>query len=363
MLPLKSEHLPFIYAVFTGCALLFAFLINGLMLKLTRTLGVKNQPGDMVRWSSTTKPAVGGISFYILFLFAIACYSILFGAVDYINDIVQFLGVMAACSLGFVVGLADDAYNTKPFLKFAAQFSSGIILIATGTVINISGIPAFDMFLTMFWVVGLMNSINMLDNMDGITASVSVSIILGGLYMMLSRGEAHSIYFITLLGVLAGLLGFLYFNWNPSKMYMGDTGSQFLGVFLAVVGIHYLWNGHAGPEFRIQTKQFIVALLIFIVPIIDTTTVTINRLLKGKSPFVGGRDHTTHHLSYLGLSDRQVAYAFLGLSMLSVVLLIIIDRVIGASWHYHHFALFLLYFLVLFGFLYGISRKNKHLER
>jgi UDP-GlcNAc:undecaprenyl-phosphate GlcNAc-1-phosphate transferase len=215
----------------------------------------------------------------------------------------------------------------------------------------------------MFWVVGLMNSINMLDNMDGITASVSVSVILGGLYMMCSRGEEQSIYFITLIGVLAGLLGFLYFNWNPSKMYMGDTGSQFLGVFLSVVGIMYLWNGHAGPEFRIQTKQIIVALLVFIVPIIDTTTVTINRLLKGKSPFVGGRDHTTHHLSYLGLSDRQVAYVFIGLSLLSLVFLIVIDRAIGKNWDYIHFWLFLAYFLVLFGFLYGITRVNRKLEK
>jgi UDP-GlcNAc:undecaprenyl-phosphate/decaprenyl-phosphate GlcNAc-1-phosphate transferase len=360
---LDNNQLGMVYLVFIGCAILFSFLVNGLMLKLSRSLGVKNQGENIVRWSSTTKPAVGGISFYILFLFAVACYSIIFGAVDYINDIIRFLGVMAACSLGFVVGLADDAYNTKPFLKFSAQFCSGVILIATGTVINISGIPAFDMFLTMFWVVGLMNSINMLDNMDGITTSVSISVILGGLYMAWSRDEFQSIYFITMLGVLAGLLGFLYFNWNPSKMYMGDTGSQFLGVFLAVVGIIYLWNGHAEPDFRIQTKQFIVALLVFIVPIIDTTTVTINRLLKGQSPFVGGRDHTTHHLCYLGLTERQVAFSFLGLSMLSVVLLIVIDRVIGPSWHYHHFGIFLGYFALLFGFLYGITRVNKHREK
>lgn len=363
MLTLEPSNLPLIYSAFWICALVFAFLINGLLLNLSRTLGVKNQPDNLVRWSATTKPAVGGISFYILFLFAIACYSILFGAVDYINNIVQFLGVMAACSLGFVVGLADDAYNTRPFMKFAAQIGSGVILIATGTCINLSGIAPIDYFLTMFWVVGLMNSINMLDNMDGITTSVSISIIIGGLYMVWSRGEAQSIYFITLLGVLAGLMGFLYFNWNPSKMYMGDTGSQFLGVFLSVVGILYLWNGHAGPEFRIQTKQFIVALLVFIVPIIDTTTVTINRLLKGQSPFVGGRDHTTHHLSYLGLTDRQVAYVFIGLSLLSVLFLIVIDTYIGAKWDYIHFALFMVYFLILFGSLYGITRVNKHRER
>jgi len=385
MLQLNSEQIIWIYVAFTVCAALFSFLINGLFLKFSRTLGVKDQSEDMVRWSSS-KPAFGGISFYIMFLFSIACYSILFEAVSYINDIVQFLGVMAACSLGFVVGLADDAYNTKPFLKFFAQFSSAIILIATGTSINISGITIVDYSLTILWVVGLMNSINMLDNMDGITTltilwvvglmnsinmldnmdgittSVSISVILAVLYMLTVNGESNSIYFITLLGVLAGLLGFLYYNWNPSKMYMGDTGSQFLGVFLAAIGILYLWNYGAEPNFRIQTKQFIVALLVFIVPIIDTTTVTINRLLKGQSPFVGGKDHTTHHLSYLGLSDRQVALTFLGLSFLSVIFLIVIDTVIADSWDYLHFFIFLGYFLTLFGFLYGITRINKAKE-
>jgi UDP-GlcNAc:undecaprenyl-phosphate GlcNAc-1-phosphate transferase len=202
----------------------------------------------------------------------------------------------------------------------------------------------------------------MLDNMDGITTSVSISIVLATMYMIWSTGYYTSIYFITLLGVLSGLLGFLYYNWNPSKMYMGDTGSQFLGIFLAAVGIIFLWNGHTSDVFRIQTKQFIVPLLVFIVPIIDTTTVTINRLLKGQSPFVGGKDHTTHHLSYMGLTDRQVALTFLGLSLLSAVMLVIIDIYLPANtWDYQHFALFLGYFILLFIFLYGstrIKRKN-----
>ncbi len=358
MLKLNSEQVLWVYIAFSICAVLFSFLINGLFLKFSRTLGVKDQEESMVRWSSISKPAFGGISFYILFLFSIACYSILFEAVNYINDIVRFLGVMAACSLGFVVGLADDAYNTKPFLKFFAQVSSAIILIATGTSINISGITVIDYSLTILWVVGLMNSINMLDNMDGITTTVSISVIVAVLYMLVSKGEVLSIYFITLLGVLAGLVGFLYYNWSPSKMYMGDTGSQFLGVFLAAIGILYLWNGHAEINFRIQTKQFIVALLVFIVPIIDTTTVTINRMSKGNSPFVGGKDHTTHHLSYLGLTDAQVTLSFFGLSFLSVIFLIIIDLFIE-NWDFIHFGLFLTYFITLFAFLFGITQINK----
>ena len=359
----NPTNLLIVYLVFAFFTVLFSFLINGLFLKFSRTLGVKDQGDNLVRWSATSKPALGGISFYILFLFAIACYSMIFEAVSYMNNVVQFLGVMAACSLGFVVGLADDAYNTKPFLKFFAQFTCAIILISTGTYINLSGYLWFDYFITVFWVVGLMNSINMMDNMDGITTSLSISIVLAGLYVLITNHQVRSIYFITLVGVLSGLIGFLYYNWNPSKMYMGDSGSQFLGVFLSAIGILFFWNFNSAPDFRIQTRQFIIPLLIFIFPIIDTTTVTINRLMRGQSPFVGGRDHTTHHLSYLGLSDRQIALAFFGLSFLSLIILVIIDKFIPKDvWDYKHFALFLGYFMVLFGFLFGITKIKRDPE-
>jgi len=353
--------LTLIYLVFCVISILFSFLTNGLLLKFSRTLGSKDQGEAVVRWSSVSKPALGGISFFIMFLFGVACHSVIFSFRAFELDVIQFLGVLAACALGFIVGLADDAFNTKPFLKSAAQFACAIILISTGTSINMSGLAWIDYPLTILWVVGLMNSINMLDNMDGITTSVSISIVLATMYMIWSTGYYTSIYFITLLGVLSGLLGFLYYNWNPSKMYMGDTGSQFLGIFLAAVGIIFLWNGHTSEVFRIQTKQFIVPLLVFIIPIIDTTTVTINRLMKGQSPFVGGKDHTTHHLSYMGLTDRQVALTFLGLSLLSAIMLVIIDIYLPANtWDYQHFALFLGYFTVLFTFLYGSTRLKRN---
>lgn len=353
--------LTFIYLVFCIISVLFSFLINGLLLKFSRTLGSKDQGDDVVRWSSVSKPALGGISFFIMFLFGVACHSVIFSFRAFDLDVIQFLGVLVACALGFIVGLADDAFNTKPFLKSSAQLACAIILISTGTSINMSGLAWIDYPLTVLWVVGLMNSINMLDNMDGITTSVSISIVLATMYMIWSTGYYTSIYFITLLGVLSGLLGFLYYNWNPSKMYMGDTGSQFLGIFLAAVGIIFLWNGHTSDVFRIQTRQFIVPLLVFIIPIIDTTTVTINRLMKGQSPFVGGKDHTTHHLSYMGLTDRQVALTFLGLSLLSAVILVIIDIYLPANtWDYQHFVLFLGYFIVLFIFLYGSTRINRN---
>ena len=257
------------------------------------------------------------------------------------------------------MGLADDAYNTKPFLKFLVQFLCGIILIYTGTYISIFNSMTLNYLITFVWIIGMMNSINMLDNMDGITTVVSIAVILSALTLIFLFNDVLSINTIMLIGVLAALIGFLYYNWNPSKIYMGDTGSQFLGCFLGIIGIIYFWNPQPGEITSNPSKQLISALLIFIMPIIDTSTVTIRRLMKKQSPFVGGKDHTTHNLSYLGLTDRQVAITFLMLSLISLTLVIVINKFI-VHWTNIHFTLFSSYILVVFAFLFSISKKEKH---
>lgn len=360
----KSTYFAVIYVGFFITTFLFSFLINGLFLKFSRTLGIRSNESREIRWSATTKPAFGGISFYIIFLLSFACHAIFFQS-NAILDL-RLIGLLAACTLGFITGLADDAYNTKPFLKFFAQVSCSIILIATGTYINFFPWQGVNYVLTAFWVIGLMNSINMLDNMDGITTCVSISVVLAAIFMLITNSDYSNIHFIILIGVLSALLGFLYFNWHPSKMYMGDTGSQFLGVFLAAVGIIYFWNvyavnGDITTNPKVQTKQLVIPLLVFIIPIIDTTTVVINRLLKGQSPFVGGKDHTTHHISYLGFNDSQVAWIYFDLSLFSLLLLIIIEKYI-LQWGYMHFFIFFTYFLVLFTILYSITRFTKKKE-
>jgi len=103
-------------------------------LKFSRTLGIRSNDNREIRWSATTKPAFGGISFYIIFLLSIASHAIFFQSSTFLD--LQLVGVLAACTLGFIVGLADDAYNTKPFLKFFAQVACAAILIVTGTYIN-----------------------------------------------------------------------------------------------------------------------------------------------------------------------------------------------------------------------------------
>jgi UDP-GlcNAc:undecaprenyl-phosphate GlcNAc-1-phosphate transferase len=163
---------------------------------------------------------------------------------------------------------------------------------------------------------------------------------------------------ILLLGVVATLLGFLYYNWNPSRMYMGDSGSQFLGVFLAGIGIEYFWNAPDYYGAAVQSKQFLIAILMFVVPISDTTTVSINRILKGKSPFVGGRDHTTHHLSYMGLSDRHVGLVMIAISSLAMFLSIFVMNNVR-NWNTTYAVSAGIVFLLILGGLYSTTRISK----
>lgn len=322
-----------------------------------RTLGIRNQDDTVIRWGSQSKPAVGGFSFYIIYLLSVITYSIFFDS----NQVFlskEFIGILLATMLGFLLGLADDAYNTKPFLKFLTQVTCAVILMVTGTEITLSYVEPVNYVITIFWVVGIMNSLNMLDNMDAITTTVSISIILSALAVMAFHQEFGSVYFMILIGVMAALIGFLYFNWHPSKMYMGDTGSQFLGVFLAAIGIKYLWNAEPPSGDLISARNLLLPLIVFLMPIIDTTTVVINRLMKGQSPFVGGKDHTTHALAYLGLSDRQVAMVFWFMTLLSLLLVVIIEKYLR-EWTHTYTAIFSVYVVLMFALFYYAARTVK----
>lgn len=352
-----AHYTLYVYGIYFIISILFSFLINRLFLRFVRTLGIRNQDDTVIRWGSQSKPAVGGFSFYILFLLSIITYSIFFDS----NQVFlskQFIGILLATMLGFLLGLADDAYNTRPILKFLTQVTCGVILMVTGTEISLSYVEPVNYIITIFWVVGIMNSLNMLDNMDAITSTVSISIILSALTVMIFHREINSVYFMVLLGVMGALLGFLYFNWHPSKMYMGDTGSQFLGVFLAAMGIRYLWNAEPPSGDLISARNLLLPVIVFMMPIIDTTTVTILRMSKGKSPFIGGKDHTTHALAYLGLTDRQVAMVFLGITAISIFFVVIIEKYLQ-NWTHLYTILFSVYFFAMFILFFYAARSVK----
>jgi UDP-GlcNAc:undecaprenyl-phosphate GlcNAc-1-phosphate transferase len=352
----ETTPLILIYIIYFLSTILFSFLINSLFLKFSSNLGDRNTSENIIRWSTQAKPSVGGISFFILFLLSIIFYPILFGQeLPFFNT--QLLGIIFASTLAFVMGLSDDAYNTRPLLKLCIQIACGVLLIYTDTYISIFSNNYLNYAFTLFWVVSIMNSINMLDNMDAITTITSITIIMNALFVIFLNYEfIDKMHIILLVGVMAALIGFLFFNWNPAKMFMGDTGSQFLGLFLGAMSIIYFWNTSDSKGELAPSKQFFIAILSFIIPIIDTTTVVVNRLLKGQSPFVGGKDHTTHCLFFMGFSEKNIARLYFVIGLMSMLLNFLIISYIR-NWGYLHIMLFSVYCIILFLFLYIPTRR------
>jgi UDP-GlcNAc:undecaprenyl-phosphate GlcNAc-1-phosphate transferase len=329
---------------------LTSVLINALFLKFSKNLGMRNIDESSIRWATQTKPALGGFSFFFIFLISLLVIVIISGNNSILTQQTS-LGLIAAVFVGFLLGLSDDAYNTKPVLKLAIQILCGVILVLSNNCIELFNNPTLNAALTVFWIVAIMNSINMLDNMDGITSITSVFICV----MMLMLGIYSHTLVVTdmfvIIACAASILGFLFYNVYPSKIYMGDTGSQFLGVFLGALSIKYVWN--IPHQLLPQYTSPILVLIVFLLPITDTTTVTINRLLKGTSPFVGGRDHTTHYLFFNGFSERKVFLIFILISLLSCAVLFIIfnlSATIGV-------AVALIYATIVFLGLYLPTRK------
>ena len=347
--------LDFYYIIFLIGGLVISYISNILLLRFSQSLGIRNKNNVLIRWSNESKPSLGGISLFAGFLFSTIMSLILLPEINLFGNL-RYLGLFISASLAFTMGLADDAYDTKPYFKLLIQILCGIVLVLTGTVIDLFHNNIIDSLLTIIWVITLMNALNMLDNMDGITATTVFFALLSCLascYVIGIISEPYWIY--CLVAILGSLVGFLYFNIYPSKLFMGDAGSQFIGLFVAFFSIKFLWN--LGATTHNHSWVSIIITLVALTPAaVDSLTVSINRLKQGKSPMQGGKDHTTHHLVYSGLNDRQVWYVFslLGFSSFVCSLLIIYLTVNG---YIFEVLFFLFYFIIVFIYLYRKTIK------
>jgi UDP-GlcNAc:undecaprenyl-phosphate GlcNAc-1-phosphate transferase len=336
-----------------------AIICNVLLLRFSRSLGIRNKNDVVIRWSNESKPSLGGVSFFVVFVFTAIAYSIVFNDAPNIFQNKQYVGLFVAGSLAFLMGLADDAYNTKPLIKLTVQILCGVIFVVTGSVIDLFHHNYLDAVFTIVWVVVIMNSLNMLDNMDGITGST--------VFFILAACIASSwiifpfninIWVLIMISVLGAVIGFLSMNIHPSKLFMGDAGSQFIGLFVAFFGMKFLWNiGSAIPGNEHPSwLGLCVTLVAFTPAAVDTLTVVINRLKQGKSPMVGGKDHTTHHLVYAGLSDRKVWLVFVLIGTLSSLLAITMVHLVSLE-AYVPVLFFVAYFVFVFVLLYRNTLK------
>ena len=225
--------------------------------------------------------------------------------------------IFGGSTLLFLVGLVDDILNIRPYQKLIGQLIGAGVVIAFGLKLPITGYEIVDIWITVFWLIGITTAINLLDNMDGLAAGIAT---IGAVSLGLNFAGNGQTDDLLLIAVFIGaLLGFLVFNFNPASIFMGDCGSMFVGFLL---GSTVMLN-QTGGKSRGLLPILAVPVLILFVPIFDTTFVTILRKLWGRKASQGGRDHTSHRLVALGLSERAAVlmlYSFaIGAGALSLV--------------------------------------------
>ena len=301
-----------------------AYLLVGALTPLMRRIAIAtdviDRPNSSHKSHKQPVPYLGGVAI-ITGVIAIS-YSTSLVSNFTINTFWLATSVLGPALLLGLIGLWDDLRNLPPLPRFIAQSIAGVftagILIATDNVGNPTGSAVFDSIITVIWVVGICNSINFFDNLDGGAAgTVAISSI--ALAFLALNGDQYLI--AALSTVTAGAtLGFLVWNKSPAKIYMGDAGALFLGVLLATLTIRL------HPDSDTQVGSYFTPIFLLAIPILDTTVAVFSRLRRHLSPFQGGQDHLSHRLVRAGLSRKQAAASLWGLSGLFGTVAIFISR-------------------------------------
>jgi UDP-GlcNAc:undecaprenyl-phosphate/decaprenyl-phosphate GlcNAc-1-phosphate transferase len=229
--------------------------------------------------------------------------------------------VMAASAFLFLVGLVDDFLHVKPYQKLVGQVMGTTLVIYYGLNLPWTGLPAVNAAITFVWLIGITNALNLLDNMDGLAAGIAA---IAAAFLALSFLATGHLPEALMLGVFAAaLVGFLVYNSNPATIFMGDCGSMFIGFFLASMALLSV----AGARSRSYMIVVAVPVLTLFIPIFDTTLVTVVRKLAGRSAAQGGRDHASHRLVALGLTERRAVWMLYGFAALSGLLALIVNKI------------------------------------
>lgn len=282
-----------------------SLLCVGALTPLMRRIAIKKQivdkPNESHKTHSNPIPYLGGVA--IVIGVTLVSYLALFVGSFSLSKVGLASSILVPALLVGVIGLIDDVKKLTPLSRFVAQNAIAIvstqILIATQTVGSPTENAFVDFLVTMFWIVGLTNALNFFDNIDG-GASGTAAISSFFLFTLALQGSQYSIAAFALV-LTGGTLGFLLWNRPPARIYMGDAGALFLGLLIASLTVRF------DPNPINRVAGFAVPFFLMAVPILDTTVVVVKRILRGISPFQGGRDHLSHRLMRGGLSKKQAA--------------------------------------------------------
>ncbi|PYS59963.1 MAG: glycosyl transferase [Acidobacteria bacterium] len=278
-----------------------ALLLTPLVRMLARRWGFVAKP-KTDRWHKNSTAMMGGVAIWL----AVAGTYLLLVP----HSPQRWVVVGAACFL-FLVGLVDDWLHIKPYQKLIGQVIGAAIVVNYGLALPWTRSLPVNMVITIFWLIGITNAINLLDNMDGLATGVAA---IASCFLTVNFVSVNQPTEAVMMAVFtAALLGFLVYNSHPASIFMGDSGSMFIGFFLASAALVNVSGGRS----RSLASVLAVPILVLFIPIFDTTFVTILRKVSGRAASQGGRDHTSHRLVALGMSERRAVLMLYGLAALS----------------------------------------------
>jgi UDP-GlcNAc:undecaprenyl-phosphate GlcNAc-1-phosphate transferase len=304
-----------------GASAVLALGLTPLVRLLARRYGMVAKP-KTDRWHKKPTAMLGGVAIWLAVVISYLVFIRPNTSPDWKHFPGSFLDVvMGASTFLFLVGFVDDLVHTKPYQKLIGQVMGSAFIVYYGLSLPWTGYPALNAALTIFWLIGITNAVNLLDNMDGLASGIAV--IASGFLALSFIASGHLMEALLLATFAGALLGFLVYNSSPASIFMGDCGSMFIGFFLASAALVNVSGGRS----RSLLPVLAVPILVLFIPIFDTTFVTILRKLSGRAASQGGRDHTSHRLVALGTAERHAVWMLYGLAALSGLLALLVQNV------------------------------------
>ena len=295
-------------------ALLVSFMLSPLVKNFAYKVGAIDVPKDERRMHKTPTPRLGGLAIFLGFIVSLLIF---------VPVTKQMQGILLGAVVIVILGVVDDITPLNALFKFFVQIMAALLPVLHGVRISVLSNPnvfsanpwwnleAWSIPITVIWIVAITNSVNIIDGLDGL--AVGVSAISSATFLVIALIVAEADISVVCAALLGACLGFLPYNKNPAKMFMGDTGSTFLGYILATISIQGMFKMYA-------LISFAVPFLILGLPIFDITFAVLRRLAKGQNPMKADRGHVHHRLIDMGLSQKQ-----------AVATLYVISTILGLS--------------------------------
>lgn len=292
------------------------------------------------RWNKNIVSLHGGIALFSTFLIVVA----LTFELDTISQTLAF--ILLPMIMAFI-GFVDDVYYLNPATKLTAEIIVAMIAIGNGISFVIFDNIVLDGIISLVWIIGVINALNLIDNMDGVATGICLLITL-----YLGFFAYSSIVEITQFSVIISgvLLAFLIFNFNPAKIFMGDSGSLFLGTFISLILIKYGASLQIENTLLISYSNFFIPVFVLFIPILDTLFVSINRIIKGLPIYQGDKGHIAHRLSFIFKNDK-ISAAILYIYQIIILVFVFFNM----TW-----MLLVLVFITICSMVY-LTTKTNHL--